>query len=380
MNSTTIKGIDATSYVSPHNDTAQWSTIDNPFVTINDEPEPLDTSNILLIVLFTTNMLVGICGNSLVVFVCGYKLRDKDYKIIKIILILGIFDLVSSFFNPALFVYLIYTRYTTWHFGTLGCKFLKSLGPIATTASCGMVLFMSIDRYRAIVTPTKIQFQTNFVYKTTLFIIFMAFLTHLPYIAFLDTNASGAKCQIYDQDEIFYKIDVSIVLFWDALVLVIFIVSGISIRRALIGTTQNFNRSLTGTQLRNFKRRDKRINRLVFAVSVVFVVCIFPRDFLHIYFKLKTISKQEYTVTKLLLDVNALLKLLSTLNSTLNVFLYAKFNHWFQKELLEILVGKTCFGRFQRSKDLLAVYNHRCSERRPSRAMLIQQNTFDSSM
>ncbi|XP_066912783.1 melanin-concentrating hormone receptor 1-like [Clytia hemisphaerica] len=329
-------------------------------------------------ILFSFNMAFGIFGNTLVIYICGYKLKNKKYKIIKIIFLLAIVDLISSVANPSLFIYLIYFNYYEWHFGIVGCKFLKSIGPIATTVSCGLILFMAIDRYRAIVTPTKQQFQAKVIYSAALVILILAIVSHMPYMYFL--QISGVECRVVDETELFYKIDVAIILCWDFTVLAIFIITAATIRRALVETTQKIERSLTGTQLKNVQKRDKRVNRLIIAVCLVFILCIFPRDILHVYFGVKTILQQKYQVTSFILNVNTVLKLLSTCNSTLNVLLYAKLNYRFQRELLQILVSKTCIGRIEKCQDLMTFYSSRSSDRRPSRGILIHQSTVESNI
>ena len=341
----------------------------------------------VFIMLFSFNMAFGILGNSLVIYICGYKLKDKKYKIIKIIFLLAIADFISSVANPSLFIYLIYFKYYEWHFGIVGCKLLKSIGPIATTVSCGLILFMSIDRHRAIVTPTKQQYQVKVIYSAALVILVLAIASHLPYVYFLQMN--GVECRVVDETELFYKIDVAIILCWDISVLAIFVITAATIRRALVQTTQKIERSLTGVQMKNVQKRDKRVNRLIIAVCLVFIFCIFPRNILHVYFGLKTILRQKYQVTTFILNVNTVLKLLSTFNSTLNVLLYAKLNYRFQRELLKILVSKTCIGRIEKCQDLMVFYSSRSSDRRPSRGspdrrpsrgMLIHQSTIDSNI
>lgn len=131
--------------------------------TILDEPK-VDflkhnvAEKTVIITLFTIVLISGVIGNCLVIIVYSGKRCKRFVKFEKLMLLLGVFDLIASVTNPLLNIYQMVNNYQRWDFGSVGCKIFYGIAPMSSTVSLGILLIMSIDRDRAVTTPFKNQF------------------------------------------------------------------------------------------------------------------------------------------------------------------------------------------------------------------------------
>ena len=99
-------------------------------------------------------LLFGTLGNAYVIFVFGCNKNSRtSYE--TLLLILVVVDLCCSIFSPSLFIYGTLTKYKQWHFGEFGCKVIPSIFSLNVSVSQGILIMISIERYRNITNPLR---------------------------------------------------------------------------------------------------------------------------------------------------------------------------------------------------------------------------------
>ncbi|XP_067853563.1 leukotriene B4 receptor 1 [Heptranchias perlo] len=123
--------------------------------------------------------LVGIPGNSLVIWVILFKLKQRSPTVV-LILNLAVADLVVLVTLP-LWIYAI-TNY--WVFGEASCKILGYLIYCNLYGSVFFIMLMSIDRFMAVIYPFASQRwrKKDFVRKVVVVVWTLAFLFAIPII------------------------------------------------------------------------------------------------------------------------------------------------------------------------------------------------------
>ena len=290
------------------------------------------------IVLFSILMVTGIIGNSLVIYVyTKAKNRKRFLKFERMILILAIVDLIASTLNPAFYIYQIKVDYRQWHFGYLGCKIIPAVGPIFSSISLGLILLMAIDRDRAVCTPFKQQFSLSLLYKAIAVTVILAIVVNVPYMHYLGLIGPTSSSCLVDRirSGISYpRAFVTVTIISDLFFLSIFLVTTIRVCYKLMYKSTD----LTYPKTREFREREtKRILKMIVCMGVFFIVLIFPRDiFLTILYL--TFLHPPYLRVENAFMVNAVLKVLYTSNSVVNVFMYSVLNRRFRRDLFSVFM------------------------------------------
>ncbi|XP_066933253.1 visual pigment-like receptor peropsin [Clytia hemisphaerica] len=285
--------------------------------------------------LFSFLMILGILGNVLVIYVYSRaKNRKRFLKFERMILILAVVDLLASTINPAFYIYQIKTNYKSWHFGYAGCKVIPALGPIFSSISLGLILLMAIDRDRAVCTPFKKQFSLSTLYKAIAVTIFLSIGINVPYMYFLDVHEGGKRCLIGRKGALLYiKSLVSINIISDTCFFLIFSVTTVRVCLKLAYKTQ-----LTYPRSREFRAREtRRILKMIVSMGVCFIALIFPRDIFITTTYMSYLHPPPIKVKNYFM-VNAILKVIHTSNSVVNVFLYSVFNRRFRRDALHLFM------------------------------------------
>ena len=68
--------------------------------------KPYNILDIFAIIILTLIFLIGIMGNSLVIYVFRVKYSKRNRRFEHFLLSLGVIDLISTFFVPSIFLYL----------------------------------------------------------------------------------------------------------------------------------------------------------------------------------------------------------------------------------------------------------------------------------
>ena len=135
----------------------------------------MSAQKIAYMVAYCMVILVGIIGNSLVLVMflpCRTELCRR-YEVL--ILYLSFFDLCSSIIA----IHEVYEELTChqhWPFGWFGCKTIYSCYYISINISISILLIITIDRYRCIVTPFKKKYTRNRIHLSVFVAVVVSFL------------------------------------------------------------------------------------------------------------------------------------------------------------------------------------------------------------
>lgn len=293
------------------------------------------SSELFSLISFSMILILGTLGNGLVVYVYGFngRKRRRFMKFERLMLMLGVVDFIASLTNPAYYIYqIVYKR--AFHFGPILCRIVPSLGPIFTSISLGIILIMAIDRDRAVVTPFKTQFKLKDIYKGVMITVVLCILLTIPYIYYLRIWDYGTKkvCQA-DSDSTY-----------DVMIILIFLTSDILFISIFAFTTIRICRKLKAKdiiecpKMKEYRAREtNRILKIIIAMGVLFVICVFPRDMLLTSFSFTQLVPPPINFTTAH-KANLVLKVLHTSNSCVNVILYSCLNKKFRKAIFNILM------------------------------------------
>lgn len=321
----------------------------NTTQAVTDTLSPL---NRCLIFGFSLVFCIGVLGNSFIIYVFGIKRKKVLSKVEVSILLLAVADLIASIGNPLMFIYYTVTNYQRWDFGEVGCKTLPVLGPVATCWSQGIILIMAIDRDRLIVSPLRRQFTKRTICWAVLFAAIYAIASYFDYIWHVTSH--GKHCMTPNPSNLDNVIPrVFSLLLTDLIFLIAFLVT---VPRILM-TLRKKDLVFKGKARIDHKNKNKRAVRIILAMAVAFVICIYPRDLLQVSFHLT-----ELFPVRILPDnevanvVNASLKLLHAGNSCINILIYSVLNNKVKREM-QIYFGfqKIENRRESRLKEIAAV-------------------------
>ena len=316
------------------------------------------TIEIFSLIAFSIVILVGGVGNILVIYVYGFTKRRRFAKFEKLMLMLGIVDLVASITNPLYFIYRIAEK-EVWKLGYSMCKLVPALGPIFTSISLGIILIMAVDRDRAISTPFKEQFKLKTI-RTSVFInVCCSVPITIPYINHLNTVVINGK--IYCMVDVGNAYNIFVVCMFglsDVIFLLVFTITTLRIYSKL--------RMKKNQKPSRFQKRQtletNRIIKTIFTMGFIFVICVFPRDMLFIGFSLRRIFPPSIPIEEVS-NLNNLFKVLHTSNSCVNIFLYSVIHKKFRREIITLLKNSRIF----RSSLSVLLYKKKVSGRKDTR-------------
>ncbi|XP_029442245.1 type-1 angiotensin II receptor [Rhinatrema bivittatum] len=274
--------------------------------------------------------VVGILGNSSVIFIIYYYIKLNTVASI-FLLNLALADLCFLITLPlwAAFTAMHYH----WPFGSFLCKCASAAVTVNLYASVLLLTCLSIDRYLAIVHPMKSRLRRTLLLAriTCIAIWLMACLASLPAIIYrkilIIPNANVTVCGFYNS---FYPVGMGLTK----------IILGFLIPFIVISTSY----TLIGKALKNayqFQRNKSRsddIFKMIVAIVLVFFLCWIPHQvftFLDILLHLKVIKDcniEDVVDTGMPITI-----CLAYLNSCLNPFFYGFFGKNFRKHFLQML-------------------------------------------
>ena len=292
--------------------------------------------------------LTGALGNSLIVYILGWKKRKERNTYERFLLILSITDLLSSFIVPLLFMYGTITKFMQWDFGYVGCKILVSVLPITVTLSHGILILISYERYRATTNPLGSSFRKFFINLWMLITLCIAFLIVSPYAYSLTIDKDyGGGClpshflsnQIFALGSLLRDIIATIALI---------ILSG--------KTTNAIRKSDTVRSLSsiNHRRYSKRTKKMLTVLVCVFSTCVIPADLFQVgYYTYYMVHgdplhnnyenvKIDFKTTELLVVFNTFLQILQVSNSAWNIFIYSRMQKDVRRTIRVLFVKLRC--------------------------------------
>ena len=306
-------------------------------VTITKEFGSLNAREWLLVTAFSLVFLCGVVGNSLVVYIFGYKKKSlHSSSTERLIFYLAVIDFFASIFNPLLYVYLTITRYVKWHFGYVGCKVLPAFGPITTTASAGMLLLFAVDRYRAIASPFQGELSPKTISIATIIIILVSILSNIHYLYSIEVTERFG-CRVPSADNIQYGVpNCTIIIVRLFVFLIVFTYTHAQIFRTLQKRSRcsPFDHDLA--KKREFQ--SKQIIRCILIMGIVHLFLVCPRDIMYLIYNLSwLVSTCGIRFSKEVVLVNVFMKVLQVSNSCANVFIYSHMHVYYRKCLFKVL-------------------------------------------
>ncbi|CAF3459139.1 unnamed protein product [Rotaria socialis] len=336
----------------------------------------------LLIVFYYLIFILGLVGNSMVIYVA---IRKKKYRNVTncYVINLAVADLLF------LTVAIPYTTYLglvkDYTFGETICKIYMYLAYVFLLATCNTLAAMSIDRCFYIVLPAaKLQSRTP---QTALIVCILIWASSLalivPYHIISHRTTSNLSCGSNNHSSFL----VCFVIFssYYALPLFIIIVCYTKLAMHVMQSSR-----LTASQTKNkmipkrLKTKPQQVTRTVIIVTLAFAICWLP---IHVLELMKCANSSMLdslirSYPKLLYAVRALTHALAYFNSCLNPYLYALLNRNFCCDLIDII--PTCLKPRSQTSTIQTKHSnvkdkYFRSTLIPNRSLLKQQTTNDDN-
>lgn len=308
-------------------------------------------SHILTIVLYSVVCVVGLFGNTLVIWVV---LRFSKMQTVTNIYILNLAIADECFLIGIPF--LLYTmRICSWKFGDYMCKAYMVSTSITQFTSSIFLLIMAADRYLAVCHPIESnKYRTLRIAKL---VSILAWLTSailmLPVILFASTvrqeDGINFSCKI-DWPEIYKKhsgttfILYTFLLEFAAPLCLILVFYYLVIRK--LHSVQQKHKS------KEKKRSYRKVTRLVLTVITVYILCWLPHWIFQVSLISAFVGQRELSRFEILLFL--LFGCLAYFNSAMNPILYAFLSDNFRKSFTRAF---TCINHHEVEAQLINEHN-----------------------
>ncbi|CAG0918674.1 unnamed protein product [Notodromas monacha] len=304
---------------------------------------------IVVPILFGIIVIVGLIGNFLVVVVVAFNQQMRSTTNI-LIFNLALADLLFIIFC----VPFTATDYAlpSWPFGAVWCKIVQYLVIVTAYASVYTLVFMSIDRYLAVVHPIAsmaIRNERN-AYRAILLLWALISLACLPAMPshglqqsiHPDDTSVSYVCSFLKEDWNWPGFQISFFVTSYAIPLgTICCLYLIMLRKLWFGVGPAGHTSSESV------RGKRRVTRLVTIVVAVFAVCWCP---IQVILVLK--SLEAYTMDTARVTVQIVSHVLAYMNSCVNPILYAFLSDNFRKAFLKLIYcgnARRMSNRFSRN-------------------------------
>ena len=138
--------------------------------------------DIVFIVLFSFIFIIGVVGNSLVIYAFKRKARALSSMEL-VIMYLALTDLIATIFNPLLYIYWHATGFTEWHFDAFSCTLFPSVITVSVTMSLGLIQLITVERCRVLVNPMVNKlFTKKRIHGMVAVVLLLSILNEFPYI------------------------------------------------------------------------------------------------------------------------------------------------------------------------------------------------------
>ena len=191
-------------------------------------------------------------------------------------------------------------------------------------------MIITIDRCRVICQPFKTNFSKRKI-RIALFACFtLAVVAEIPAITYQKVVENGT-CQVPFASVPGYAYQYILYLAArDSTFALLFFVANYFTYRELYKEKRDDNEPLQNSIL-----EKRNIFKTLVAMSVIFMVVVFPRDILHIVYTSSWLFPPGIKQTKIILDVNTSLKVLHMSYGIYNIFIYARLHSQFQRRMLD---------------------------------------------
>ncbi|KAG5280307.1 hypothetical protein AALO_G00087520 [Alosa alosa] len=286
------------------------------------------TSTVVITILYFVVCAVGLCGNTLVIYVI---LRYAKMKTVTNIYILNL-AVADVLFMLGLPFIALQLALVNWPFGLAMCRVVMTVDSFNQFTSIFCLTVMSIDRYLAVVHPIKsTRWRKPRVAKTiNLAVWVVSLLVNLPIIIYsgLISNRDGKFCSIVwpEPQEAYY----TAFMFYTFLLGFFLPLLVICLCYLLIIIKVKSSGIRVGSSKR--KRSERKVTRMVSIVVAVFVFCWLPFYVFNVTSVTGSISS-----TPALRNTFACVVVLGYANSCANPILYAFLSENFKKSFQNVL-------------------------------------------
>ena len=294
----------------------------------------MSTEEIILAVFYIVIFLLGLVGNSIVVYFFGFKLK-KFSSFRWFVIQLAIVDAICCFVSPIQLLYTLFAFYE-WKLGDVTCKLSALIGPVSVNVSSWILCAIAYERYRAIVHPLKERFSRRKINCICALIWLGSFGIFIPYS--LSVKVENEVC-ISNWNSSAQELTMAVIILLIqsmvpiSILLFFFLRIRISMKNKRRKSCENDKRDENllapkSVSLKtNIKARDKvTVNALLIAV-VTFITCSLPYNMFYVisvymiqyHYTMAEFNKFHSTYARL----NLWLSLVLLSNSVMNYFIYA---------------------------------------------------------
>ncbi len=297
--------------------------------------------------------VLGICGNLIVIFVLKFRIQGPLSAYDTILLYLAANDLFCASVVPAVFVYGTLTEFRQWLTDEVGCKIVMSIMPVSISISQGLLIVISVERFKAITKPLQRQnLGHKMIAKVFVGIFLCGILLVLPgaysYSIVVDEVYKTKTCTSPGSKRPFMLAFSAINLTKDLVCTFILAFSSHLISKEMqenARTQERLNASQPGhrSQLELSKLRSKMLRNIVAGFSI----CAVPLDAfqLCVYVSFQLLQSKITTVEYVWIrSINTVLYLLQVSSVVVNIFIYNRKYAPF-RQLLQRLVTFPNFRR-----------------------------------
>lgn len=225
---------------------------------------------------------IGIIGNVLIcVALIGRKCKSSECFILN----LAITDLMVCAIGIPLDIYQeLHVTWMTWMYGAVLCKVVWPSQTLLVLVSILTLTAMSLERYRAIITPLKPKVKKPGIIKAIFVIWIMGIAVVCPYVNVLIIDKGECVEDWPKRDRNYYTLALFIIDYCVPLTIISYCYSRVGFR--LYKNNQQFNAGSKSGHLsrvqndakRSRLQRNTRIIKVFSFAVVMFVVCMLPGD------------------------------------------------------------------------------------------------------
>lgn len=285
------------------------------------------TSTLLAIQILCYSAIIaaGTFGNILIFVSIGTKKRRKisDYFILN----LTITDLLCCVISIPFDIMELVLGY--WPLGLLMCKIVYPLQTVLMAVSVVTLLFMALERHRAIMYPLKPKIRRRYVILTIIVLWITAFALVTPYINILGLR--GSNCIENWQGESHVKaftLCVFLLLYVTPLVIIlaVFIRVALRLRSSNYTITRAFGDTMIGRQMcEKRSKRNVRVLKIFVSAVVAFAVCFLPFQVMWLWYDFGDARNHKY-----LNDLFTFSNIMVYSNSAINPFIFSALSQKFR--------------------------------------------------
>ena len=257
-------------YATP-NITRNCTNINSTTCKTEVPKRPSCTTNevIVYMTIYCIIILLVVSGNSFVIYkIYNHKTKRRTNLEI-LILYLSSFDLLASLVI-IIDVYENLTCYQRWLFSWFGCKIIYLFYHVSLNMSICILIIMSVDRCRSIVTPLRKKFSRKSIHIGALVSLIVSVI--IQYYQIISINFKSGMCY-YSKSNATYAIPKIIVLtVRDFTFMIVFTITSAWIHNALLRS--DFLESCPERK----KKETKQVVVMLMTMEVVFTLLVLPYD------------------------------------------------------------------------------------------------------